>query len=263
MSTWIFLRGLTRESRHWGDFQAIFRAAIHDCDIVTLDLPGNGILNGQRSPTSVAAMAEHCRAELLAREIRPPYYLLAMSLGAMVAVNWADSHPQELAGCVCINTSLRPYNPFYQRLRPRNYAALLRLALPCGGAAVREQIVLRMTCNMAGPHAKVLEAWNAWRNERPVTPANALRQLWAAIRYQAPQRKPAVPLLILASTADQLVNPCCSRRLAHRWQTAYAEHPHAGHDLPLDDGTWVAQQVNEWLRVMNTRSPQRGAPRAL
>jgi len=252
MSTWVFLRGLTRDSRHWGEFPGIFRAAIQDADIVTLDLPGNGLLNALRSPASVAAMAQHCRAELQARNIRPPYYLLAMSLGAMVAVDWADSHPQELAGCVYINTSLRPFNRFYQRLRPRNYAALLQVALPCGSAIAREQIILRITSNLAGPRTPILEAWSAWRNQHPVAPANALRQLWAANRYRAPQSKPAVPLLLLASAADNLVSPQCSRRLAHCWETAYAEHPAAGHDLPLDDGAWVARQVKEWLRVMNT-----------
>ena len=35
-----------------------------------------------------------------------------MSLGAMVAVAWANAHPQELARCVLINASLRPFSPF-------------------------------------------------------------------------------------------------------------------------------------------------------
>ena len=28
MSTWIFLRGLTRESRHWGNFPETFRSEV-------------------------------------------------------------------------------------------------------------------------------------------------------------------------------------------------------------------------------------------
>ena len=44
MSTWIFLRGLTRESGHWGTFTAQFEKAMPGCEVVALDLPGNGSL---------------------------------------------------------------------------------------------------------------------------------------------------------------------------------------------------------------------------
>ena len=43
------------------------------------------------------------------------------------------------------------------------------------------------------------------------------------------------------------------RRLAAQWATAFAEHPTAGHDLPLDDGAWVARQVGDWLRTLAGR----------
>jgi pimeloyl-ACP methyl ester carboxylesterase len=246
MSTWIFLRGLTRESRHWGDFPAIFGGEIADADIVVLDLPGNGRLNRMQSPNSVLAMAEHCRSEMAARGIRPPYHLLAMSLAAMVAVAWAESHPEEIRGCVLINTSLRPFSPFYRRLRPRSYAPLLRVALP-GSAHAREAAILRITSKLADGRAQIVNTWSAWRREHPVSRANALRQLWAASCYRAPRQRPAVRMLVLAGAADALVDPLCSRQLAQVWQADFAEHAGAGHDIPLDDGSWVARQVREWL----------------
>ena len=55
---------------------------------MTLDLPGNGSLYHLRSPCSVEQMAECCRGELAARSIAPPYYLLCLSMGGMVAVAW-------------------------------------------------------------------------------------------------------------------------------------------------------------------------------
>ena len=247
MSTWIFLRGLTRESRHWGSFPTTFKGEIADADIVLLDLPGNGCLNWMTSPNNVAGMVEFCRRELAARGIRPPYHLLAMSLGAMVAVAWAESHPEELAGCVLINTSLRPVSPFYHRLRPRSYLRLLGLALP-GCAEAREAGILRLTSNMAENPGQIVKAWSAWRIEHPASTANALRQLRAASGYIAPMQKPAVAMLVLAGAADGLVAPICSRQLAQIWRTDFAEHPHAGHDIPLDDGPWVARQVRDWLQ---------------
>jgi len=248
MSTWIFLRGLTRDSRHWGDFPALFRSANADADVVTLDLPGNGRLNSLRSPASIAAMTEHCRADVLAQGLRPPYYLLALSLGAMAAIDWAARHPSELRGAVLINTSLRPFSPFFHRLRPQSYLALVRLSLLAGSPEATEAAILKLTSRRLSDAQAILSSWINYRREHPVSRLNALRQMVAAGRFCGPVEKPSPPLLILASAKDGLVNPRCSRGLALRWRTAYAEHPQAGHDLPLDDGDWVAQQVRHWMQ---------------
>jgi pimeloyl-ACP methyl ester carboxylesterase len=198
-------------------------------------------------------MVEHCRNALREQGIRPPYFLLAMSLGAMVAAEWAARHPEDLSGCVLIGTSFGGISPFHQRLRPRNYATLLGLALPGMNDAAREAAVLRLTSNLAENRDRIVQDWSAWRREHPVSRANALRQLWAAARYRLPAQRPAVPMLVLAGAGDALVDPACSRELARRWQTGYAEHPAAGHDLPLDDGAWVARQVREWMERLEER----------
>ena len=252
-NSWIFLRGLTRESRHWGAFPDTFRREIPDAQVLALDLPGNGRLHGMASPPSVEAMAAYCRAELVRRGVPPPYHLLAMSLGAMIAVAWAASHPEELRGCVLINTSLRPFSPFYRRLRPCNYPTLLKLALLGGSADEREGTILRLTskgARQAGDRtADILRQWIAYRSQHPVSRPNAIRQLLAAARYRAPLAKPATRLLILSSAGDALVDSRCSRQLARHWHADLAEHPSAGHDLPLDDGPWVARQVRHWLQA--------------
>lgn len=245
MTTWVLLRGLTRESGHWGAFVDPFHHAMPDCRLVTLDLPGNGALWAQRSPTRVRDMVEHCRAQLADRQLAPPWHVLAMSLGAMVAVAWADAYPREVAAQVLINTSMRPFSRFYQRLRPVNYGALLKLALRGGTPEQWERTVLRLTTNHA--HPEVLALWLAVRQAHPVSRINALRQLLAASRFHAPARQPNLPTLVLASTNDRLVSVECSRALARQWQCLLRLHPTAGHDLPLDDGPWVAAQVLEFL----------------
>jgi len=40
-----------------------------------------------------------------------------------------------------------------------------------------------------------------------------------------------------------LVSVRCSERLAAQWGVLLQLHPTAGHDLPLDDGSWVVQQI--------------------
>lgn len=249
MSTWILLRGLTRESRHWGDFPARFRGAVPDADVFAPDLPGNGRLHTMPSPSCVGEMTEFCRADLLGRGSRPPFHLLAMSLGAMVAVDWAARYPEELVACVLINTSVRPFSPFYHRLRPQNYPTLLGLAMLGRNAHDCEATILRLTSNRVDDREAILENWSQYRCEHPVSRRNALRQLLAAARYRAPVDKPSPRFLILGSAGDALVNPRCSRRLALRWRTAYAEHPDAGHDIPLDDGAWAIREILLWLQA--------------
>ncbi len=249
MTTWVLLRGLMRETRHWGEFPGQFQHAMETPNVVTLDLPGNGSLHAQPSVTSVAKMVASCRAQLTRLGYAPPYCLLALSLGAMVAVEWGTRYPSELASMVLINTSLAPLNPFYHRLRPANYPAMLRFLIS-DSIARREQFILRLTSTQERtPHqqAALLAQWAEYASACPVTRANILRQLLAAIVYRAASTAPAVPVLLLAGQRDRLVDVKCSATLAQRWGCPIRLHPTAGHDLPLDDGAWVTQQIQDWL----------------
>lgn len=254
MDTWILLRGLTREATHWGTFPDALRQAVPAARWVMLDLPGNGQFHRDRSPLTVQAMAQACRDEMARQGVAPPYHLLAMSLGAMVATEWSRVAPAEVAGCVLINTSMRPFSPFFHRLKPRNYLALLKLALLRTSAHAIERTVWRLTSNRPDMPADVVATWTATRAERPVAPLNALRQLVAGARYRAPADAPVRNLLLLSSVQDGLVDVRCSRALAHVWQRPLALHPWAGHDLPLDDPAWVVRQVRDW-RAQTHRAP--------
>jgi len=247
MTTWVLLRGLMRESRHWGEFPVLFQNAMDAQQLVTLDFPGNGSLHAQTSASNVTEMVHYARSHLKQLSYAPPYSLLALSLGAMVAVAWSERYPAELEKMVLINTSLAPYNPFYHRLRPKNYPALTRLLY--GAAAQRESLILRLTSTRSRTEnlQAILEQWIAYAEEYPITRTNILRQLQAALIYRAAPTTPLVPVLLLAGQQDQLVNVKCSLKLAQHWGCAIRLHPAAGHDLPLDDGVWVMQQVKEWL----------------
>ena len=247
MDTWILLRGLTREASHWGAFAGDFQTALPQAKVVALDLPGNGQLHALPSPLTVQGMVAACRAELARQGVLPPFHLFAMSLGAMVATEWARTAPEEIRGCVLVNTSFRPFSPFFHRLRPRNYAALLGLVLHPPSADAIERTVWRLTSNAPGPRTAVIDDWVAVRTRRPVSAINALRQLVAAARYRAPTVAPSPPVLLLASQNDHLVNSRCSLAIADAWHCALALHPDAGHDLPLDAPQWVIEQVRHWL----------------
>ncbi len=261
MTTWVLLRGLMREARHWGEFPLQFQNGVDARNVVTLDFPGNGNLHAQISPSTVAGIASHCRTQLKQLGYEPPYRVLALSLGAMVAVEWSRLRPEEIESMVLINTSLAPYNPFYHRLRPGNYPALFRFLIS-GSIVQRENLILRITSTLERgmlQRNQLLQQWASYARECPVTRSNILRQLRAAVFYRNAPAKPDVPVLILAGRKDRLVNMKCSLALAQKWDCTIRIHPTAGHDLPLDDGFWVTQQVTEWLDSGNQEATDKAA----
>ena len=243
---WILLRGLLRESRHWGGFVQEFEQAVPNARTVMLDLPGNGRRCAEASPATVADMVEAYRAQLRAMGIHAPHRIFAISMGAMVAAEWSCRYPNEVERQVLVNTSMRPFSAFYKRLRPANYLPILKLLVIRAKPLQWEATILRMTTNHS--HSEVLPAWCTWRVQHPVALRNVWRQLWAAARYQAPLGQPSTATLVLASAQDQLVAVDCSVALAQRWGVPLLIHASAGHDLCLDDGPWVAQQVRAWLQ---------------
>jgi pimeloyl-ACP methyl ester carboxylesterase len=246
VTTWVLLRGLGREARHWGRFPAELQRRLPGSDaVVTLDLPGNGRRWREPSPTQVAGLVQAARREIATYPHRPPYVLVALSLGGMVALQWAALEHRRVRACVLINSSLGGLSPFWQRLQPGAYAALLGLLLPGRTARSREECILRLTSNV--PASELLAAeWTAYAESCPVSRANLLRQLWAAARHRASGLPPPVPTLLLAGGGDRLVSPRCSRAMAQAWGAPLRVHPHAGHDLALDDPEWVVRQIGAW-----------------
>lgn len=257
MSDWILLRGLTREARHWGELPAALRRSGALCDddrLTMLDLPGNGNHAGRRSPATVAQIMSHLRTDAALAGLHPPYRLLAMSLGGMVATAWAQQHADEVERLVLINTSMRPFGALHQRLRPGAWPAVLGLMRSWHDGSRCEAIIHRLTCANTDAREADLARWAAIRADAPVTRANALRQLLAAARFRAGTVPPRCATLLLSSAADRLVSPACSARLAAAWSVPHRVHPWAGHDLPHDDPQWLARQVAGWMALPTVRS---------
>src|SRR5439155_8075284 len=102
-----------------------------------------GVHRGARAPGTVAETLVAVRAEMRAESA---VWLLGLSLGGMVAFEWARQYPQEVAGAVLINTSLGGCSPPWRRLHP---SAVLRLlgAMGTVDPAARERIVFALNSN--------------------------------------------------------------------------------------------------------------------
>ncbi|MDR7267648.1 pimeloyl-ACP methyl ester carboxylesterase [Pelomonas saccharophila] len=248
---WVLLRGLSRESGHWGVFPEHLlrelRALQPTARLVMLDLPGTGALRRQASPTQVSAIVDACRAQLERQGVSAPVSLIGMSLGAAVLSDWANRYPKEVEAGVLINPSLRPFSELFRKSRPLNYLGLLLLSLSRFSARMREERVLSLTTRLT-PTQAVIERWVELQRQHPLGVRNTARQLLASMRYRASRTRPSAPMLLLCSKADSLVDWRCSQAISRAWGAPLRLHTKAGHDLPLDDPQWVAKAVAEWLR---------------
>jgi len=240
-SCFVLIRGLLREQRHWGEFTQLLTQQFPDTEILTLDIPGNGSLYQQTSPNTIEGLTEALRSQLAGKK---NINLIAISMGGMIAIDWMNRHPLEINNAVLINTSVRPYSPFFHRLRWQNYPNILTMFF--NSAEQMDQKILALTSNLHQNDTALLADWKKWRTQYPVSKISAINQLRAAAQFLASE-KPAHPLLIISAKKDHLVDYHCSLALHQVWHTDYLQHDSAGHDLPLDDPKWLTQAIEKWL----------------
>lgn len=209
-------------------------------------------------------------------------HLVALSLGGMIALDWSQRFPQEVSTLILLNSSAANLTPWYQRLNSKTLATLLvrvvlKSMLPRTNQGyqpieyVIEHQVLRATSNQYNnehsdqqnklqsrqqskqpskqqeKHALV-EQWVRFRQVRCTRSVNLCRQLIAASRFQALKLNTLAPL-ILTSKQDRLVSAVASEQLHHFLGGTLLVHPSAGHDLTLDDASWVIAQIHNHLAM--------------
>lgn len=260
---WILLRGLAREARHWGvlpqELIEKYSSELgYNIRVDCLDLPGSGRFSEMKSPISISEISEFMRDKYLelrqrqrmgGEEPATETYLLAVSLGGMIASDWIDRWPEDFAGCVLVNTSFKGVSPFYKRLSPWALVPLLK-ALVSPNAKDLETNILNLISNRPELQSQVLELWTHIAETRPVSIENFFRQLLAAARFEPSLRVPLMPVLILNSLQDRMVSASCSEQIAKRWNADFQQHPTAGHDLPLDDSPWMVDEILKWYKTV-------------
>ena len=257
---WLLLRGLAREQRHWGEFPRIFQSASGAESVLCLDLPGTGTEHGRSSPGTIRGIMEDVRGRWIRARGQDVdgWGVVAISLGGMVAQEWARRYPGEFDAAVLINSSTADGCRPWQRIRPVAFVGGVK-ALLDSDRVNRERIVLRWTTRLIQDREAVARAWAAFANERPPDRISALSQLLAAARFVAP-RSLDCPVLVVFSLSDEFTDPSCSRVIARRLGASWAAHPRAGHDLPLDDPEWLSLQIVQWANLIQLGQNRRVSP---
>lgn len=240
------VRGLIRESRHWGDFPGLLQQAFPGCRMTAIDIPGAGTRHHVASPTRVDAMVRQMRGEFLKTRVNGEIpVLIVISLGGMIAAQWMHDFPEDFVRAVLINTSFGSLSPFYQRMKP--LAALSLLNAVVLHPRDREARILRLVSNHEEHFEAGLSLWKRIENDRRVSLKNAISQLLAAARFGLGDWRPLQPVLLLAGTQDRLVSVECSRAIAHAWQVPLQEHASGGHDLSIDAPEWLIAKIHAYL----------------
>lgn len=242
---WIFIRGLARHSAHWGPFIPEFQKAFPQDEIETLDLRGNGHYAHSPSFLSIVENVRDLRSRSRFIQNGEHVFLMTISLGSMVAAEWARLYPDEIEGLVTINTSDKGTASFFERMKPANYLHVLKFLGKDKDKESLESEIMDITTN----HFSEKHQWaQKFSKIPPTSKLNLVRQLVAAGTYEFPDHKPKTEVLILCSEKDKLCSVECSKRIAEMWTVKPHTHPTAGHDIPLDDPAWVVDQVKNWLQ---------------
>jgi pimeloyl-[acyl-carrier protein] methyl ester esterase len=239
-------RGLIREAKHWAEFPDKLGNAFANSRVTTIDIPGAGVYFRSPSPLSIKKMVEEMRQVYLEqKKENDECYLLAISLGGMIAAQWLKDYPQDFEKAVLINTSYGGISKIFDRLKFSAFLHILKVPTLKGRA--KEAHILRLVSNHKNVFDKSLNLWEVIQKERPVSLSNTIRQLTAGGLFRIGSFRPALPVLILASVHDRMVSVECSRAIALKWDSVIFEHPTAGHDLSIDDPNWIVDKVRDFI----------------
>lgn len=248
--TWVFFRGLAREHGHWGAFPEEFKKSFPGSSVFTIDLPGTGDYCDLESPTTISGIFQFAREQAM-REMTSAglsgsrVHILAISLGGMVAMEWLRRFPEELAECVLINSSSQNLSSIHHRLRWQIWPDFVRL-ISIQSPREREKALIELLMNNEEARERALPIWTKIAQERPIGYGTLFKQLLAASRFKSLSEPVKVPVLVLNSLGDRLVDPSCSSVLSEKWKWPIARHPWAGHDLPWDDPEWIFEKIKSF-----------------
>ncbi len=238
-NNWIFLRGLTRGNIHWADFPSLFQNKHPEFQIELLEIPGNGTTCNEKTPINPQAAIEMIRKKSKFCQQGQTFNLCGISLGGMIAMKWAELYPNEVQTLTIINSSLKQLSPFYHLLKPNSYLSILH-SLFTKDTLKQEATILQITSNHYETAKEKLPHFSDFTKNHPVTKSNFVKQLILANRIKLNEQLP-IPLNILWSQQDRLVNCKCSENIAKKFNAKTFVHPSAGHDLPLDAPDWLCE----------------------
>ncbi|MBT3647716.1 MAG: alpha/beta hydrolase [Flavobacteriales bacterium] len=243
------LRGLTRESGHWGQqFFQYVKEEFLNAKITTLDLPGAGVHFQEKAGLTVSKLMEfmkvHSQEEIEAT--RGQNIIMATSLGGMVATEWISKYPEDFQALIMIRASFKGICSFSERVNPKIRMELLSVPFTLK-MVKKEERLLRINSNDTTGFGDNLKEWKEIQVLRPMSTANLIRQTIAGLRYAPPTHFPEIPTLVVGSFSDRLVQPGCIVKVRDHFGGDIVWNDVSGHGIPIDQPEWLVDNVKNWL----------------
>ena len=247
--TFFLLRGIGRESGHWGTtFPSFMKGYFPQAQFVLMDLPGAGRYYDQPALPTVEKMADFLRASHLSALDSLPgkKVIVATSLAGNVALEWITQYPTDFHGAVLLSTSLKGVCNTDERVQPDAKKAFVDIFLT-NDIAERETKFLSINSNLNVGNDSLLVAWQGIQALRPVSKGALLKQTVAGMVYQPPTESPQIPLLLVGSKVDKIVSETCFEKVASSLEAKLVLSEDAGHGIPVDVPAWLADTTSQWI----------------
>lgn len=243
----LLLRGLGRESRHWGKFIKFLEQENFLKEILCCDLAGSGKFYKEKGFKTISEIQEHLFEHYYDDfKKASPLCILGLSLGGMVAMEALSKEDDLFSECIFINSSTGKLSPFYKRLKISALPKFLKVA-GSKNLKEKEKKILDFSSKVHKNDKELLYRYMHIAKTAPMKTPALLMQLEAAMRFQGPNKEIKTRGLVLSSANDELVSPECSKKIAEHLSMKHVQHPSAGHDLSLDDPEWVTIQIKNFL----------------
>lgn len=183
--------------------------------VIAFDNRGSGESGSPPGPYTTAEMADDAKALLTFLEVERAH-VVGVSLGGMIAQEVALRHPERVERLVLACTA--PGGDVSARPLPETLAVFARAPGGDREAELRRTIPFLYTDRLRRERPREVEAFIARRLSAPSSPEGYAAQLSAAVGHSAGDRLKGIrsPTLVIAGTADLLVPPVNSERIAQR-----------------------------------------------
>lgn len=244
--TFVLLRGLGHESRHWGSFSKQLAEQKFCEKVILSELPGSGVRLKDKSYASIPKIADDIYRTYKDSWLKHrPLSIIGLSLGGMLTLELLSQHPDLFSEFFIMNSSTGKLSPFYQRMKFSAMPKILNISME-HKSELRAKLMVELSSKLKLKDEKILKEHTHILESAPVSFKTLVQQLYAAVRYKGPYREIKTPGLILTSQHDELVDYKCSKALAHHLSTDLLTHESAGHDLTLDDAEWVVEKLRDY-----------------
>ena len=239
----LMIRGLGRGTEHWGKFPNLIEQKLNH-QTYTMDVPGMDSKT-KKAPISILEITDQMRQEWKKLDQSQPWSIIAISLGGMIALDWAARYPDDFAKVITINTSSRDQSGIFERLSPFALKTFFNVAREKNPYR-REKQILNLVFTTTKPTEELINLWVAATAKTNFKVKTVIKQLWAASHFKLP-KKINSPLLVLAGKGDKLASYTCSEKIAKHFGADFKLHESSGHDIPIDAPDWLIQEIGSFL----------------